>query len=206
MSRYVRRRRLATALAGILAATIAAAPANIVHANGWSDRAEEQVRFARLEMQDSDGRTFRPQSFIFSGASDTYIVDAPRNFDAEQATGLPAARLPLVGGWFRQVTAPPPDRRGAPVYAVGDTMALDLAALSPDDLSTAMSAAQQGRAHIITRSRGTVLTIRPRFQFETFSPASRPDFGQDQIGEAFVDGNRLIIAPLHRDFYGTRPW
>ncbi len=197
---------MATVFAAILGAVIVASPAGPANANGWSDRAEEQVRFARLEMRDSEGRAFRPQSFIFAGANKVYTVDAPRDFDAEQATGLPAARLPLVGGWFRQVDAPPPDLRGAPVYAVGDAMAVNLAALPPDEVSAAMSAAQQGRAHIITRSRGTVLSIRPRFQFETFSPTARPDFGRDQIGEAFVEGNRLIIAPLHRDFYGTRPW
>ena len=62
-----------------------------------------------------------------------YSAPAPRELDASRASGLPASRLPVIGGYFRRELVPPPDERGAPVYAIGDAMALDLRQFRPED-------------------------------------------------------------------------
>lgn len=190
----------------LAAALVAAAVPLVAEGSGRSDRIEEELNFARLEMRDSDGRVFRPTSFIFAGPDGAYSAPAPRMFDAEQASGLPASRLPLVGGLFRPELTPPPSSRGAPVYALGDAMAVDLRQLDDASWSAAMQAAGGRRVYIVSGGRLTVMTIRPHFRASMFQPKPMPEFGRDQIGEAFIYGEALVIAPLARDFYGARPW
>lgn len=173
---------------------------------GVSDRAEEDLRRTRLEMRDSQGRTYRPGSFLFAGPSGAKRSTAPRRFTVDEVSGLPASRLPLIGGWFRQPLVPPPDVRGAPVYMIGDEMAVDLRNLSPSELEVAESAALQRRVFIISRTRRTVVSIRPFFRPEEFGAAPAPDFSGEPVGEAFVNGDALVIAPLNRNFSGTAPW
>ena len=172
----------------------------------FSDRAEEDVRNTRLEMRGSEGSAFRPRAFVFAGPSGAQRVAAPRQFDVREAAGLPASRLPVVGGWFRQPLTPPPDLRGAPVYAVGEEMVIDLRGLNAPDLDVAESAPLQRRVFIVSRTRRTVVTIRPFFRPDDFSDAPAPSFEGEQVGEAFVNGDALVIAPLNRDFVGVRPW
>jgi len=206
---HVRRRLIWPHLlsAALLAAVmIAAAALDAARADGNLDRLDEELRFARLEMRGSDGRTFRPNAFILAGAGGAYAAPAPETMRAEQAQGLPADRLPLIGGFFEHPDAPPPDMRGAPVYAVGDAMAVDLSALSEQDFETALDAARNGRLYIITRPSNTVIALRPDFSPSAFAATPPPPLGQDLIGEAFLDGDALVIAPAERAYYGLRPW
>ncbi len=169
-------------------------------------RVEEDIRRTRLEMRGSDGQVFRPRSFLFAAPDGASRVAAPRNFSVDEASRLPAARLPLIGGIFRQEFLPPPNVRGAPVYAIGDEMAVDLGALAPADLEIAKGAALTRQIYIISRTRQTVVSIRPIFNLNRIESASIPNFGNQQIGEAFVNGQALIIVPLERNFFGTRLW
>jgi len=188
-----------------LALAVVAAP-GVADAGNRSDRVDERLRAARLELRGSDGSVFRPARFILAGPDGAYVAAAPRNFDAEQASGVPAARMPLIGGAFRPELMPPPGAVGAPVYAVGDAMALDLRAISAADWSDAMAAAGGRRMFLISAGRLTVMTLRPHFRANMFTATPTPDFGANQIGEAFMIGGSLVVAPLARDFYGTRPW
>ncbi len=190
----------------LLTALAAATPFVAANANGRSDRIEDELDSARLEMRDSEGWRFHPNSFIFAGPDGAYSAPAPREFDASRASGLPASRLPVIGGYFRRELVPPPDERGAPVYAIGDAMALDLRQFRPEDWSAAMQAAGGRRFFIISGGRLTVMAIQPFFRPFMFKPAPMPDFGRRQIGEAFIMDDALVIAPLARDFYGARPW
>lgn len=196
----------AIAFLALAAAVLAAAVPLGAQASSRSDRIDQELNFARLELRGSDGRAFRPARFILAGPDGAYEAASPRRFDADRASGIPAARMPLIGGVFRPELMPPPGAVGAPVYAVGDAMALDLRAISAADWSDAMAAAGGRGMFLITSGRLTVIALRLHFRANMFAPTPTPDFGSNQIGEAFMVDGSLVVVPLVRDFYGTRPW
>lgn len=198
---------LARAFVLVFAAALAAAAAPLaaVASDRW-ERIEDELNSARLQIRDSDGRSFTPDSFIFAGPDGVYEARTPTRFDVDQASGLPVRRLPLIGGLFREELTPPPSARGAPVYVVGSAMALDLRGLDAESWSAVMQAAGGRRVFIISGGRMTVIAIRPHFRASMFRPAPMPEFGENQIGEAFFYDDALVIAPLKREFYGARPW